>query len=206
GATGSGKTTLGKLLLRMYDGYRGGIELDGHEIRDLTLQSVRAAVTVVHQDAHLFDASVAENIGLWHPAVDRAALERAAERASAAPFIAELPKGMDSRVAGGGSNLSGGQRQLLAMARAMARPAPVVILDEATASVDSITERAIDRAMEALFAEKTVLVIAHRLSTITKADRILVLHQGELVEQGTHAELVAAGGRYAKLVETGFKM
>ncbi len=206
GATGSGKTTLGKLLLRMYDGYRGAVRIDGQEIRGLTLESVRQAVTVVHQDAHLFDATVAENVSLWHPSVDREAIERATARASAAGFIAGLPAGLDSPVSGGGGNLSGGQRQLLAMARAMARTAPVVILDEATASVDSITERAIDQAMAVLFAEKTVLVIAHRLSTITKADRILVLHHGALVEQGTHAELVAAGGRYARLVETGFNV
>lgn len=206
GSTGSGKTTLAKLLRRTYDGYDGSIRLDGHELSDVHLEDVRNAITVVQQDAHLFDASIGENLTLWSPAVTDAQMKTAAERARASVFIDQLADGYDHRLTERGSNLSAGQRQLLSIARAMAREAPVVILDEATASVDSLTETLIDAAMDELFAAKTVLVIAHRLSTITKADRILVLHRGALVEHGTHEELLALNGRYTLLVKTGFSI
>jgi ATP-binding cassette subfamily B protein len=206
GSTGSGKTTLAKLLQRTYDGYEGSIRLDGHELSDVRLEDVREAITVVQQDAHLFDASIGENLTLWSPNVTEEQMKTAAERARASVFIDQLGDGYDHRLTERGSNLSAGQRQLLSIARAMAREAPVVILDEATASVDSLTETLIDTAMDELFAAKTVLVIAHRLSTITKADRILVLHRGELVEQGTHDELLALNGRYTLLVKTGFSI
>ncbi len=206
GATGSGKSTIGKLLLRMYDGYEGTIRVDGQELRDTVLEDARANIAVVQQDTWLFDGSVAENISLWGEHLDRSAIELAAERSRASTFIAELEGGFDAKLAERGGNLSTGQKQLLAIARAMARSAPIVILDEATASVDSLTEKLIDEAVDALFAKATVLVIAHRLSTITKADRILVLHHGELVEQGNHDELMARGGRYKLLVETGFAL
>lgn len=206
GATGSGKTTLGKLLQRMYDGYAGSIRLDGHELRDLRLEDVRRNITVVHQDPYLFDASVEDNITLLSDAIDHDQVVRAARLARADRFIEAFDDTYAHRCAERGANLSVGQKQLLSIARAMARAAPVVILDEATASVDSITEGLIDEAIAELLARKTVLVIAHRLSTITKADRILVLHQGRLVEQGTHDELMAIGGRYKLLVETGFSI
>ncbi len=204
GATGSGKTTIGKLLQRMYDGYEGSIRFDGTELRDVDLEDVRANVTVVHQDTYLFDGTIEENIGLWQAPPDR--VHAAASRARATGFIDGWAAGFDHRIAERGGNLSSGQKQLLCIARAMARDAPVVVLDEATASVDSLTEKLIDEAVAELFAEKTVLVIAHRLSTITKADRILVLHRGQVCEQGTHEELLALGGRYKLLVETGFAL
>ncbi len=208
GATGSGKTTIGKLLLRMYDGYRGSIVLDGHELRDLDADVLHRNVTVVHQDTYLFDGTVAENIALWDPELmaDRARIEEAGRRACVADFVEGLPDRWDARITERGGNLSSGQKQLLSIARALSRRAPLVILDEATASVDSLTERQIDQAIATLFEEKTVIVIAHRLSTIAKADRIIVLHHGRVVEQGTHESLLAAGGRYKLLVETGFAL
>jgi len=204
GATGSGKTTIGKVLTRMYDGYEGSITMDGVELRDILLDDLRRAITVVHQDVYLFNASIRDNIGLWDPAIDDAQLERAVDLARARALIEDHPQGLDRVIAERGQNLSSGQKQLLAIARAMARDAPIVILDEATASVDSVTEKLIDEAIEELLSRKTVLVIAHRLSTIMKADRIVVLHHGEVVEHGSHDELMALDGRYKHLVETGF--
>ena len=204
GATGSGKTTIGKVLTRMYDGYRGHIALDGQELRDLRVDELRRHVAVVHQDVTLFDASLADNIGLWDPAIPRERIEASARLARADGFVDELPGGYDHHVTERGANLSVGQKQLIAIARAMAREAPIVILDEATASVDSVTEALIDEAVVELFQRRTVLVIAHRLSTIARADRIVVLHHGRVVEQGTHAQLLALDGRYRLLVEVGF--
>lgn len=203
GSTGSGKTTIGKVLTRMYDGYTGSVTVDAHELRDVHIKDLRQAVTVVQQDVYLFQASIRENLTLWSEDVDEARLQRAIDLARARPFIDALPRGLEHEVRERGGNLSAGQRQLLAIARAMVRDAPIVILDEATASVDSVTEKLIDEAVAELFAHKTVLVIAHRLSTIMKADRIVVLHKGRVVEQGTHDELMAANGRYRLLVETG---
>ena len=161
---------------------------------------------MVHQDVYLFSTSVEENIRLGSAALDHERVVEAARLARADEFVRELAQGYETQIRERGSNLSSGQKQLLAIARAMARDSPIVILDEATASVDSVTGRLIDQAVTELLARKTVLVIAHRLSTIMKADRILVLHRGRVVEQGTHDELMARGGRYKLLVETGFAM
>lgn len=206
GATGSGKSTLGKLLTRMYGGYEGRISIDGVELAELRAAAVRDAVTVVHQDVWLMEGTIADNIRLGDLSISDADVKAACQQSRAAMFVDELPEGIESLVAERGRNLSSGERQLLSIARAMARKAPIVILDEATASVDSMTERQIDAALEALFETRTVLVIAHRLQTIQKADRIVVLHQGEIVEAGSHAELMALDGRYKVLVETGFAL
>lgn len=206
GATGSGKTTIGKLLLRMYDGYEGQILVDGKELRDIRPESVRDTITVVHQDVWLMEGSIAENVTLGDPRISRDDVVRAGKMSRAAEFVDTLPGGWDYQITERGQNLSTGQRQLLAITRAMARQAPLVILDEATSSVDSMTEKQIDLAMVELFRTRTVIVIAHRLQTIQKADRIVVLHQGEVVEQGSHAELMAKAGRYKVLVETGFEL
>ncbi|MFN3196909.1 MAG: ABC transporter ATP-binding protein [Bradymonadia bacterium] len=203
GSTGSGKTTIGRLLTRMYDGYTGSITLDGHELRAIAPDSVRDLVTVVHQDVYLFDATINENIALWSPEIGEGEVQQAARLSRASDFVESLPQGYDQLIRERGGNLSSGQKQLLGIARAMARPAPVVILDEATASVDAMTEALVDEAVAELFERRTVLVIAHRLSTIIKADRILVLHQGEVVEQGTHEQLMQVDGRYANLVRGG---
>lgn len=204
GATGSGKTTLGRVLTRMYDGYTGSITLGGVELKDVDLRTINDLITVVQQDVYLFHGTVRENIGLWDPTIDDASIEAAAKLARADVFVRDLAKGYESIIEERGGNLSSGQKQLLAIARALVRNAPVVILDEATASVDSVTEGQIDAGIAELMERKTVIVIAHRLSTIARADRIVVLHHGEVVESGTHAALMARGGRYRFLVETGF--
>jgi len=203
GATGSGKSTIAKLILRMYDGYEGELLIGGYPLRELSLERSRQAVVAVHQDPYLFKASVAENIHLWDPELSERPelVRRAAERARADHFIQGLSEGYESACATGGSNLSVGQRQLITIARAFARPTPFVLLDEATASVDALTERWIDEATSELFAERTVIVIAHRLSTIVKADKIVMLEQGEVVASGTHEELMRSSEPYQALIK-----
>ncbi len=203
GSTGSGKTTIGRLAARVYDGYRGSIRLGGHELTDVEPSAVRRHIALVQQDAHLMSASVADNIALWSEELTRTDVERAASMAHAAEFIDGLEGAYDALVGPKGVSFSAGQEQLIAIARAMARPAPVVVLDEATASVDPLTEARIDAAISALLRDRTVLVIAHRLSTIRRADRVIVLHRGVVVEEGTHEELSAAGGHYSLLVQAG---
>lgn len=204
GATGSGKTTLGKLLTRSYEGYRGSIRFEGEELSALTPASVRRQVGVVHQDVTLFTGTIAFNIGLGNPNITQAQVEAAAKLVQAHAFIQRLPGGYAFEVAERGANLSAGQAQLLAFARLMAHDPPIVVLDEATAAIDSQTEALIQQAVEAVLSRKTALVIAHRLSTIERSDQILVLHLGELVEAGTHAELLAKNGIYARLSQSGF--
>lgn len=202
GSTGSGKSTIARLLSRQYDDYSGQIYLDQAELSTLDRISSREAMVVVGQDPYLFKASIRENIHLWNEDLmnNPQRIEHAAQQACADGFITKLSKGYDTQCSSQGADLSAGQRQLITIARAFARPSPIVILDEATASVDALTEQLIDQATAKLFKERTVLVIAHRLSTITKADRIIVLAKGEIVEQGTHDKLLAIDGAYAQIV------
>lgn len=198
GATGSGKTTIIKLLDRLYDVQRGRILVDGVEAREWDLHALRRRTAVVLQDVFLFNGSVADNITLGRRDIPRERIEVAARHVNADGFIRRMG-GYDAEVRERGSNLSGGQRQLLAFARALAHDPTILILDEATSSVDPETEWLVQDALEKLLAGRTAVVIAHRLSTIESADRILVVHKHELREEGTHAELLARGGIYARL-------
>lgn len=200
GSTGAGKTTIVKLLIRLYDPGSGRILIDGVDIREMDLIELRKRVGVVLQDHFLFMGTVAANIGLGDPGIPRERIEAAARAVRAHDFISVLPQGYDDEVRERGGNFSVGQKQLLSFARALAFDPPVLVLDEATASVDSRTEMRIQKALSTLMAGRASLVIAHRLSTIRNADRILVLHKGAVREQGTHDELVArSGGVYETL-------
>ena len=198
GATGSGKTTVIKLLDRLYDVQRGRVLVDGIDVREWDPTALRRRIAVVLQDVFLFSGPVEANITLGRADVPRAAVEAAAAHVNADGFIRRLG-GYDALVRERGSNLSGGQRQLLAFARALAHEPAILVLDEATSSVDAETEQLVQDALDRLLRGRTAIVIAHRLSTIENADRILVLHKGELREQGTHRELLARGGIYARL-------
>jgi ATP-binding cassette subfamily B protein len=201
GSSGSGKTTLSRLLDRSYQGYRGSILLDGVELSACALPDLRKNVVSVRQDIQIFSRSVEFNITLDNPNISHDIAQEAVELTCADRMVADI--GWDKVLRERGSDLSVGQGQLLTFARMMAVNAPVVILDEATASVDSVTEQQIQQAIENIFSKKTVIVIAHRLSTIQKADKIIVLEKGVIIEEGTHASLLAKGGRYAHLVEAG---
>jgi ATP-binding cassette, subfamily B, multidrug efflux pump len=205
GATGSGKTTLINLLLRFYDVKRGRITVDGIDIRDLDLAELRSLFSLVLQDVHLFSGTIADNIRLGNDGIDDARLRRAAEAVHADPFVQRLPDGYAAAVAERGSTLSVGQKQLLSFARALAFDPRVLILDEATSSVDTETELIIRDALHVLMAGRTTIAIAHRLSTIQDMDNILVLHKGRLRESGTHQELLAQRGIYFKLFELQYK-
>jgi ATP-binding cassette subfamily B protein len=201
GPTGSGKTTLISLVTRLYDVREGRVLLDGTDVRDIPLDVLRTAVATVPQDVFLFTGSVAENIALYRRSVDRASIEHAGHEVRADRFITRLAKGYDAQVGEEGHRLSEGQRQLLGLSRAFARNPSVVILDEATSNIDSETEHLIGEGIRRLLANRTALIIAHRLSTIRAADRILVLHRGEIVQEGSHDELLARGGLYRQLYE-----
>jgi ATP-binding cassette subfamily B multidrug efflux pump len=204
GHTGAGKTTVINLLMRFYDVKRGQILLDGVPIDRLRLADLRARIGLVLQDVFLFSQDVAYNIRLGSAGIDDARVRRAAERLGAAPFIHRLEKGYAQSLGERGSTLSVGERQLVSFARALAFDPEILILDEATSSVDSEIEEKIERATDELLKGRTSLVIAHRLSTVQNADRILVLHHGELREEGTHEELLEHGGLYARLHELQF--
>jgi len=205
GQSGSGKTTLAGLLPRFYTHNKGHILLDGHELADYQLENLRQQVALVSQDVVLFNDTITGNIAYGSLAgVDRDTIERAATAAHAMEFIEQLPDGLDTRLGESGTLLSGGQRQRLAIARALLKDAPVLILDEATSALDTQSERAIQDALKEVMKDRTTLVIAHRLSTIENADQVVVLSKGRVVEQGTHDELLARGGAYARLYQTQF--
>ena len=203
GATGSGKTTLVQLLARLYDVRAGAVLVDGADVRELELSSLRRAIGVVTDDPFLFSATVHENIAYGRSEATREEVQQAAERAQAAGFIAELPHGYDTRVGERGLTLSGGQRQRIAIARALLADPRVLILDDATSSVDATTEQEIKRALRAVMAGRTTFVIAHRLSTIALADDIVVLEHGRIAARGTHAELLEASPLYAEIAAKG---
>ncbi|HHF0560391.1 lipid A ABC transporter ATP-binding protein/permease MsbA [Vibrio diabolicus] len=200
GRSGSGKSTIASLLNRFYDVNSGCITLDGHDIRDYELKNLRKQFALVSQNVHLFNDTIANNIA--YATEDRYSLddiERAACLAHAMEFISKMDGGLDAMIGENGASLSGGQRQRVAIARALLRDAPVLILDEATSALDTESERAIQAALDELQKDKTVLVIAHRLSTIEKADEILVVDDGAIIERGNHADLIAKNGAYAQL-------
>ncbi|MEP7012128.1 MAG: ABC transporter ATP-binding protein [Acidobacteriota bacterium] len=199
GHTGAGKSTLANLLLRFYDVQQGAVKVDGIDVRDWDLSELRRSIALVLQDVFLFSGSIGGNIRLGEPSIDEARLRWAAREVHALEFIERLPEGFDTLVQERGAGLSVGQKQLVAFARALAFDPRVLILDEATSSIDTETEQLIQAALERLLVGRTSLVIAHRLSTIQRADKILVLHKGELREQGTHQELLAARGIYHRL-------
>jgi len=199
GHTGAGKTTLTNLLLRFYDATSGSVRVDGVDVRDWDLEALRRGMGMVLQDVFLFSGTLAENISLGSRAIDRDRLEWAAGEVQALDFVRRFPEGLDRVVRERGAGLSVGQKQLIAFARALAFDPRILILDEATSSVDTETEQMIQRALERLLVGRTSLVIAHRLSTIQRADRILVMHKGRLRESGTHQELLAERGIYYRL-------
>jgi ATP-binding cassette subfamily B protein len=199
GLSGSGKSTLVSLLLRLYDPQAGSILIDGHDLRGMTQDALHAQIGLIPQDPSLFHRTLRENIGYGRPGATAREIETAAARAHAHAFITQIPGGYDALVGERGVKLSGGQRQRIAIARVILKNAPVLILDEATSSLDSITEHAIQDTLDRVMADKTVIVVAHRLSTIAHLDRILVFDEGRIVEDGTHRQLLARRGDYHAL-------
>jgi ATP-binding cassette subfamily B protein len=205
GPSGAGKSTVFHLMLRFYDPRAGAVTFDGVRIADADPQALRSRIALVPQDTAIFAASVAENIRFGRPEATMEEIARAAEQAAAAEFIARLPQQYDSIVGERGVTLSGGQRQRIAIARAILRNAPLLLLDEATSSLDAESETLVQTALARLMQERTTLVIAHRLATVLSCDRILVMDQGRIVEEGSHETLVARDGLYARLARLQFQ-
>jgi len=205
GSSGAGKTTLVNILPRFYDVAKGKVTIDGMEIRKATLQSLRDQIGVVSQQTLLFNDTVRNNIAYGRPDIPEQEVIKAAKMADAHHFILKLPQGYDTIIGEQGVRLSGGQRQRISIARALLKNAPILILDEATSSLDTESEREVQQALDRLMEKRTVLVIAHRLSTVRNVDRILVLSGGEIIEEGVHRELMAMDGEYKKLYELQFQ-
>jgi ATP-binding cassette subfamily B protein len=204
GPSGAGKSTVFRLLLRFYDPQAGRVLVDGIDVRDAEPAEVRARMALVAQDSPLFSGSAAENIRFGREDADPQAVQAAVRAAQAEAFLEALPQGLDTPVGERARSLSGGQRQRLAIARALVREAPILLLDEATSALDAENERLVQRALDEAMQGRTTLVIAHRLATVLKADRIVVMDEGRVVEEGSHHQLVSKGGLYARLAALQF--
>ena len=204
GPSGGGKSSIVRLLLRFYDPDRGRITLGGHDLRTLSFEQIRSLISVVNQDTFLFHGTVEENIRLGKPEASQRELEDAARAANIHEFILTLPERYATVIGEKGIKLSGGQRQRLAIARALIRNAPILLLDEATSALDAENEQLVQQALHEAMVGRTTLVIAHRLATVLAADRIVVMDDGHVVEEGVHADLVARGGLYARLARLQF--
>ena len=205
GPSGAGKSTIFHLLLRFYDPASGAITLDGVKLPDLDPGALRGRIALVPQDSVMFATSVRDNIRFGRPDATDAEVSHAADLAHAGGFIAALPQGFDTQAGERGITLSGGQRQRIAIARAILRDAPLLLLDEATSSLDAESETQVAAALADLMQQRTTIVIAHRLATVLSCDRILVMDEGRIVEEGTHQTLAAAGGLYARLAKLQFQ-